>query len=308
MRRYKIDVVIPTYHPGEKLVTLIQRLLKQTYPVNMIHIVDTETGRFPEEVFVMSDRIKVTKIQKAEFDHGGTRRMAAQQSRADIVIFMTQDAMPYDDKLLEELLKPFENNKVAVTYARQIAYRTSGDIEEFTRKFNYPDKSKLKSYKDIEQLGIKTFFCSDVCAAYRKNVYNEVGGFPKHTIFSEDSIIAAKILEAGYLVGYVAEAKVWHSHKYNCIQQFKRNYDLAVSHVDFSEIFDNVKAEHEGIRLIKETVLYLWNIRKPWLIFVLIMQSGFKYVGYIAGKNYRKMPIWMIMKCTSNKDYWKWKI
>lgn len=305
MKTYKVDVIIPTYRPDEKVVRLIQKLLKQTYPVNEIHIVDTETGVFPEEIYSMSEKLKVTKIQKSEFDHGGTRRMAADESNADIIVFMTQDAMPFDDKLLEELLRPFEKDKVAVTYARQMADHLCGKIEQFTREFNYPDKNILKSYKDIERLGIKTFFCSDVCAAYRKNIYDECGGFPKKTIFSEDSIMAAKVLKAGYFVAYTAEAKVWHSHKYNCIQQFKRNYDLAVSQVDFPEIFNNVKSEHEGIKLVKETMAYIWNIKKPWLIFELVIQSGFKYMGYIAGKNYKKMPKWMILRLTSNKEYWK---
>ena len=31
-------------------------------------------------------------------------------------------------------------------------------IERYTRNFNYPDKSMIKSLKDIENLGIKTYF------------------------------------------------------------------------------------------------------------------------------------------------------
>lgn len=304
-KNYKIDVIIPTYKPDENVVALLRRLLEQTYPINEIHIVDTETGVFPEKLYSLSEKVKVTKITKAEFDHGGTRRMAADMSDADILVFMTQDAKPLNDKVLEELVRSFENEKVAAAYARQVADSSCGEIEQYTRKFNYPSEGIIKSNKDVARLGIKAYFCSDVCAAYRKNMYDEVGGFVKKTIFNEDSIMAANMLKAGYCVAYVAEAKVLHCHKYNCIQQFKRNFDLAVSQADHPEIFGDVKSESEGIRLVKDTAKHLRKIGKPWLVFTLFVQSGCKYMGYLAGKKYQKLPLWLILKFTSNKEYWK---
>lgn len=304
-KKYKVDVIIPTYKPDEKTVMLLRRLLEQTYPINEIHIIDTETGIFPQEIYSLSEQLRVTRISQTQFDHGGTRGKAAQMSDADIIVFMTQDAVPVNNRVLEELLQPFENEKVAAAYARQIADQTCGEIERYTRKFNYPEESMIKSYEDIRKLGIKAYFCSNVCAAYRKSIYDELGGFVKKTIFNEDSIMAADLLKKGYCVAYVAEAKVLHCHKYNCIQQFKRNFDLAVSQADHPEIFVEVKSEREGIRLVKDTAIYLAKIRKPWLIFDLIIQSGFKYMGYLLGKNYYRLPKWLILKLTSNKMYWK---
>lgn len=304
-KNYKIDVIIPTYKPDEKVVVLLQRLLKQTYPINEIHIVDTETSIFPEKIYSLSEKIKVTKVTKAEFDHGGTRAKAADMSNAEILVFMTQDAMPLDAHVLEELLLPFENDKVAAAYARQVADDSCGVIEQYTRKFNYPSEGQVKSYEDVARLGIKAYFCSNVCAAYRKNVYDEIGGFVKKTIFNEDSIMAASMLKAGYSVAYAADAKIMHCHNYNCIQQFKRNFDLAVSQADHPEIFRDVKSESEGIRFVKDTAKYLCKKGKPWLVCLLFLNSGCKYMGYLAGKNYQKLPKWMILKFTSNKEYWK---
>lgn len=305
MDKMIVDVVIPTYRPDEKVVMLLKRLLKQKYPVREIHIVDTESGIFPDSICEISDRIKVTRISPVQFDHGGTRAMAAEESDADYIIFMTQDAMPLDDKLIDNLLKPFENENIAASFARQMADKSCGEIERYTRTFNYPKESTVKSHDDIAKMGVKAFFCSNVCAAYRKSAYNEMGGFVKKTIFNEDSIMAARLLEAGYSVAYAADAKVLHCHNYNCRQQFKRNFDLAVSQADHPEIFDKVKSESEGIRLVKSTASYLWKIRKPWLIISLILKSGAKYLGYLAGKRYKKLPMFLVLKFTSNKNYWK---
>ena len=299
-----VDINIPTYQPDQTDVYLIKKLLKQTYPIHEIHIIDTETGIFPKELKNLSDKIRISKIKPEQFDHGGTRHEGAMQSHTDIIVYMTQDAMPVNEYLIEELVKAFDNEKIAAAYARQLPNSKCNVIERYTRAFNYPEQSRIKSMEDLETLGIKTYFCSDVCAAYRKSVYESLGGFEEKTIFNEDMIMAAKIIQSGGLVKYVAEAKVIHSHNYNCKQQFQRNFDLAVSQVEHPEVFQNIKSESEGMRLVKNTMIYLIKIKKPWLIIKLISQSGFKYMGYCLGRKYSQLPMWLIKKCTMNQRYW----
>ena len=300
-----VDIIIPTYRPDESVVYLMKKLLKQTYPIHEIHIIDTETGIFPKELKNLSDKIRISKIKPEQFDHGGTRHEGAMQSHADIIVYMTQDAMPVNEYLIEELVKAFDNEKIAAAYARQLPNSKCNMIERYTRAFNYPEQSRIKSLEDLETLGIKTYFCSDVCAAYRKSVYESLGGFEEKTIFNEDMIMAAKIIQSGGSVKYVAEAKVIHSHNYNCKQQFQRNFDLAVSQVEHPEVFQNIKSESEGMRLVKNTMTYLIKIKKPWLIIKLILQSAFKYMGYCLGRKYSQLPMWLIKKCTMNQRYWE---
>ena len=300
-----VDIIIPTYRPDEKVVFLVKKLLKQTYQADRIHLINTETGVFPSELEVLDSRVKITHIRKEEFDHGGTRHMGAMQSKADFVVFMTQDALPANDRMLEELMRPFEDPQVAASYGRQLPASDCNLIERYTREFNYPAESRVKSLKDLETLGIKTYFCSDVCAAYRKTVYDSLGGFEEKTIFNEDMIMAARMIHSGAKVAYAAEAKVIHSHNYSCMQQLKRNFDLAVSQVEHPDIFENVRSESEGIRLVKDTAAYLVKKKKPWMVISLVVKSGFKYIGYRLGKNYRKLPEWLIRKCTMNPGYWE---
>lgn len=300
-----VDIIIPTYRPDEKVVFLVKKLLKQTYQADRIHLINTETGVFPSELEVLDSRVKITHIRKEEFDHGGTRHMGAMQSKADFVVFMTQDALPANDRMLEELMRPFEDPQVTASYGRQLPASDCNLIERYTREFNYPAESRVKSLKDLETLGIKTYFCSDVCAAYRKTVYDSLGGFEEKTIFNEDMIMAARMIHSGAKVAYAAEAKVIHSHNYSCMQQLKRNFDLAVSQAEHPDIFENVRSESEGIRLVKDNAAYLVKKKKPWMVISLVVKSGFKYIGYRLGKNYRKLPEWLIRKCTMNPGYWE---
>ena len=302
----KIDVIIPTYKPGKEFEKLIVRLQKQEYPIHKIIIINTRTDIFPEELDRSNYEIEITHIEPDQFDHGGTRNMGAGMSDADIVVYMTQDAIPVDEKLIGTFAKIFEENPdIGIAYGRQLPREECNIIERYTRRFNYPEKSLIKTKEDLPRLGIKTFFCSDVCAAYRRNYLLSAGGFEDPTIFNEDMIFAGKRIYAGDKVAYVAEAKVIHSHNYTGSQQFHRNFDLAVSQTQHPEVFEGVPSEGEGIRMVKATVKYLLRNGYPWKVFTLVYQSGCKYIGYFLGKRYEKLPMWLILKCTSSKKYWK---
>lgn len=304
----KLDVVIPTYKPDEKYDRLIESLTKQTIRPNCIYVMNTVTEQDAVDVGMKHKELEwivVTNLPKKEFDHGGTRNKGAGLSDAEFVMMMTQDAVPADKCLIEKLLEPFKNENVAAVYARQLATPEVGMVENYTRIFNYPEEDHIKSKADLEQLGIKTYFCSNVCAVYRKSVYDELGGFVTKTIFNEDMIMAAKIIDAGYSIAYAGTARVFHAHKYTYRQQFQRNFDLGVSHKQYSEIFSRVKSEKEGKKMVKKTIHYLWKKRQPLLIFDLIMQSGFKFLGYQLGKKYDKLPLWLVVKFSMQPGYWK---
>lgn len=302
----KVDVIIPTYKPGKEFEKLIGRLQKQEYPIHKIIIINTRTDIFPDELDRSNYEIEITHIEPDQFDHGGTRNMGAGMSDADIVVYMTQDAIPVDEKLIGTFAKIFEENPdIGIAYGRQLPREECNIIERYTRRFNYPEKSLIKTKEDLPKLGIKTFFCSDVCAAYRRNYLLSAGGFEDPTIFNEDMIFAGKRIYAGDKVAYVAEAKVIHSHNYTGRQQFHRNFDLAVSQTQHPEVFEGVPSEGEGIRMVKATAKYLIRSGQPLEIWNLIYQSGCKYMGYFLGKRYEKLPKWLVLKCTSSPKYWK---
>lgn len=303
---YSVDVFIPTYRSDDKLNKLLTMLYSQTVKPNRVFILHTEefSGQEQELPEIENSNITVIPIEKASFDHGGTRKYGASLSDADILMFMTQDAVPEDEYLLEQLLIPYEDPLVSATYARQLADEKTDFLERYIRSFNYPKKSMVKSLKDLDSMGIKTFFCSDVCATYRNIVYKKMGGFVDKTIFNEDMIMAAAMIRADYRVAYVAEAKVIHSHNYSYLQQFTRNFDLGVSHNQYLEVFYGVKSESEGIKMVKHAMKYLIKKKKYFLIPDLILSSGFKFMGYQFGKRYDLLPKSLVIRFTMNKSYW----
>ena len=274
-----VDVVIPSYRPDEKFSRLVKKLQEQEYPIGTIFVINTKAGRFPKEVEQM-EKVKVSHIERREFDHGATRDMGMQMSKAEIVVFMTQDAVPADEYVIGNLVKVLEEDEMTgAAYARQLAASDCNYIEKYTRKFNYPENSRIKSKEDLQEMGIKTFFCSNVCAAYKRNIYEKAGG--------------------------LAEARVIHSHNYTGMQQFHRNFDMAVSQAEHPEVFDGIKSENEGIKLVKQTAAHLVKQRKIYMVPKLVYQSGCKYIGYRMGKMYKKLPDKVVKWCSMSPGYWE---
>ena len=262
-----VDIIIPAYRPGNEFEKLLDSLSTQNYPVEKILVMNTEEKFWNTAWEKKFPKVNVVHLKKADFDQ--------------------------------------ENSKVGASYARQLAREDCAYLEKYTRRFNYPETSSIKWEKDTDTYGIKTYFCSNVCAAYKKSIYEEIGGFVKKAIFNEDMIYAGTMAKRGYGIAYAADACVIHSHNYSCRQQFHRNFDLGVSQADHPEIFEGVPSEGEGLRLVKMSLAYLIKTGHIWLVPKLAGQSGFKYMGYFLGKRYKKLPKKVILFCTMNREYWK---
>ena len=307
-----IDIIILTYKPAEKFLALMDALTTQTLRPGRIIIMNTGAEHFAalmdERDFLEKyDTSVIFHVSEEEFDHGRTRNLAVGHVEADSFVMMTQDAVPADTYLLENLQRGLNRPaapRPAVCYARQIAGTDSDELERFMRSFNYGPESHEKTLADVGRLGIKAYFCSNVCAIYDRQIFDDLGGFVDRAIFNEDMIYAAKAVKAGHSIRYEAAARVFHSHDYSFRQQRQRSFDLGVSHAAHPEVFADLAPEAEGLRLIAAASAHLLAQKKPWLIFKLLGLSLARYRGFRLGKNYRRLSAARILKNSANKNYW----
>ena len=157
-KKPEVSVIIPAYRPEIKFERLLKKIQKQSYPVKEIIVMNTEKKYWNMDWEFVNPNLKVYHIKKSEFDHGKTRAEAVKLSTGDIMVLFTQDAVPVDEFVIENLVKAFRNTKVGAAYGRQLPNPECALIERYTRAFNYPDKSRLKGKADLDELGIKTFF------------------------------------------------------------------------------------------------------------------------------------------------------
>lgn len=310
----RVSVIIPTLNAGSMLSLLLERLQNQTLKPCEIIVIDSESedgtaGRAREAGAL------VKMVKRSEFDHGGTRNRAAAEAKGDILLFMTQDAMPDDLRLIEELVKPLRvpqsgtsaaanSNKVAYCYARQLPHSEADVLERLARLHNYPEQSHIRSYEQIEEFGIKTFFCSNVCSAIRREVFEQMGRFQEPVIFNEDLFMAAKCILSGYRVAYCAEARVIHSHNYTAAQQFKRYFDNGVSMRLNEWIRPYSAVGAAGSKLVRLQLKGLAEKRQWHRIPGLIMESAAKLLGFKLGLHYTSLPKPVIRRISMHPLIW----
>lgn len=248
--------------------------------------------------------IKVIDIPKTEFNHGATREYARKQLNTDIVVYLTQDAIPASPDLIARLAQPLiDDEQIAVSYGRQIAHEGADIFEAFPREYNYGNTSQIRNIDDLNQYGVYTFFCSNSCAAYKNSALDEIGGF-KPVLTNEDYFAVADLLQKKHKIAYVADAVVSHSHRYTLGQEFQRYFDTGYVRAENPIIQKLVgQAESRGVGLVAALLKQVWHIQ-PLLTPYVIIQSMVKWLGYRTGFYGSHLPLWLKKQLSQQAYYW----
>ncbi len=178
----RVALVIPVLNGGPLWHRSAQAIKESTLFVNRILVIDSGSTDGSDQIAVDAG-FGLLRIDKRDFDHGGTRQLAAQQlGDHEVIIFLTQDAVLSSHDALGRLVASFDDPKVGVAYGRQLPRDGASPIEAHARLFNYPAESSKRTLNDVPRLGIKTAFTSNSFAAYRTAALFAVGGFPERML------------------------------------------------------------------------------------------------------------------------------
>lgn len=271
----KISVVIPILNPPDSFFHNVIPLLATQSIVPEIILINSGS-EIPQGSYT------VITIPKSEFNHANTRNLALNLD-SDFVLFMTQDATPYDHDLISNLLKSFNDPNVVSAYARQIPYSDADPIETYARERNYPENSCIKSIASLSTMGIKTFFSSDSCAMYRMEYFRSVGGFTPNLDTNEDMEFAARAIMAHRYVVYNAEAKVYHSHYFSykdLWERYRRIGSFFKTHLWILECVAPYRStESTGISQAIHELRYLAR-NAPMYIVDSFIRSWIKFIAF----------------------------
>ncbi len=300
----RIGLVIPTLNAGGHLDRMLPALRRQTLQPARFLVIDSDSQDDTARRFREAGA-EVTVIATESFDHGGTRQMAVEMlADVQIVIFLTQDAIPAHPEAFAKLTAPFEDPDTGITYGRQLPAPGAQPIGAHARLYNYPDQGYRRTIADAARYGIKTVFCSNSFAAYRRGALIEAGGFPEWTIFGEDMLAAAALLRKGWSLCYAAEARVHHSHDYGPVEEFRRYFDIGVLHGAGSELLAGFgRPERDGWRFLSSELRYL-RAHAAHLIPAALLHTVLKYGGYRLGRRARHLPRALNRRLGLNRRYW----
>lgn len=277
-----VDIICPLYNAENDIENLHKSLLMQkNVKINEIKYILTESKDNTEKK-LKKLKIDFQKIKKEDFSHGLTREKAAFDSKADIIVFITQDVKIKRDDWLYYLTKDIIDGTVDACYSRQLC--DNNTIEKYTRECNYPEVSKIVSKDDIEKLGLKTFFFSDASSAIKRETFVKLNGYDhKNLVINEDMYIAYKLITNGYKIKYCAESEVVHSHQFTLKQYYNRYKDTGKFFKENSYL-NNYKVNQAGgsmaVYVLKRSLQ-----DKNWSVLIkYIPNMAARFIGMKMGK------------------------
>lgn len=295
-----IGIVIITYYARDHLKQLLPALQASSVPVKILVVNSSSNDGTVEEAKKWG--VDVLVIPREEFNHGSTRELARKTIGTPIVVMMTPDAYPEDIYLIEELTKPIVQGEAVATYARQLPHLGADRFERFAREFHYPAQSRL--YK-IDPEGNKTeeFFFSNSCSAYCQTALSHVGGFP-HVLLGEDTLTAAALLKMGYTLGYVAEARVRHSHCYGLRAEFMRHFDVGSMRHLLAPYGHRYNMDRKRGWKYATALLHQTATENAFAMPYACLHLFSKWSGYQVGRLSPWMPHTLCRSLSSQKFYW----
>ena len=232
----KISVALLTKNGGALLAECLDAVAAQRlgHPYEMIAI-DSGSTDGSAEALAADSRVRLVRIAASEFQHGRTRNLAMRVAAGELVVFLTQDAVPAGPGWLaafERFMQ--EHPEVAGAFGRQVPHPGAEALEawEVSRHFDTfrggPVVFRRPAAHEMPAGGperARLHFFSNVNSCIRRESWERVA-FPEIE-FGEDQAWAHDAQAAGLATGYADEAVVRHSHDYGARELFSRRYDEA---------------------------------------------------------------------------------
>jgi GT2 family glycosyltransferase len=237
--------------------------------------------------------IHVKQIPGCEFHHARTRNLAASLSQGQILIFLSQDAVPTSETWLTSLVSNFNDPKVGAVYGRQLPRPHSSRERQDVLDTVYGDKKLIKDPTQPNRMGYRFYHFSDANAAIRRTVWEQVR-FPEDLKVFEDLGIAKRILDRGWQIVYDPKAAVVHSHTHSTLGLLKRYFDIGYT-LRLLKIWDDPRTKdslfRDGWKLLKGKLTRAARPQNDRSVGHGLRQDLAKSIGLLLGLNQNHLPL-----------------
>ena len=234
-RKPNASVFIPAFNPGPQFKAVLERLTGQDTPFKY-DILVIDSGSSDDTLDVMKSfrakNVRLQQIANKEFQHGRTRNLGIASTEGDYVAILTQDALPSDRHWLARLIGGFAvSPRVGGVIGRHKAYPEHGPFIARDLNAMFDRLADFGPLYSLEQ-GLPSFiypagmpwqmtlqFYSDNNSAMARAVW-KVLPYPEID-WGEDQVWAWEMLRAGFHKAYIADACVFHSHRYTPEQRYR---------------------------------------------------------------------------------------
>jgi glycosyltransferase involved in cell wall biosynthesis len=184
-------------HIGRLLSGIIAQTVKDT------EIIVVDSGSTDATLSIASRYpTKIVAIKGEDFSFGYSLNVGCAAATSDLLVIVSAHVYPVHRDWLERLLAPFENNKIALVYGKQLDNERTNFSEHQVFAHWFPEVSNLNQDHP---------FCNNANSAIRRSLWER---FPYDETLTglEDLAWAKQVMGAGYHIAYEAKAEVIHVH------------------------------------------------------------------------------------------------
>ena len=196
-----VSIVIRCYNEQKHIGKLLNGIENQTIRDKEVIIVDS--GSTDDTLKIASAHpVKILSIKPEDFSFGRALNLGCEEAKGEFLVFASAHVYPVYQDWLENLLKPFDDDKVALVYGKQRGNEITKYSEHQIFAKWFPNQSKLQE---------KQPFCNNANLAIRRALWQQFPYDEKLTGL-EDLDWAKRIIKEGYHLAYSADAKIIHVH------------------------------------------------------------------------------------------------
>lgn len=236
-----VSIITPAKNEEGQIDRCIQSLITQEYPKDKYEIIVVDGGSSDNTIKIMRDYDYPIKIVNGGSNPAEARNIGVTHSKGEILAFTDADCIATPD-WLKNLVQKFET-------------KTVGGVGGALRTLRVGSMTSLLA--DImTQATYRGFITSNM--AYKRDVFEEVGGFDSKLVCGEDWDLWWRVLDKGYKVPFEQKAIVYHAPIENkaILPNLKKEFWYAKSDV-------RVFAKRIGILLERRNNV---TMRESWLI------------------------------------------
>jgi len=250
---------------------------------------------------------RVHEIAPEDFNHGETRNLGARLAAGEIVVFTVDDAVAVDERWLGRLTEPLRaENRLAGTYARQIAYESAPPHQSYYIEHRYGPRPRVQRATGPDDLTVANVLFSNVSSAIRKPLLEEFP-FAGDIVIAEDLEWSTRVLLAGHEIAYVPDAVVRHSHDYTLGDALKRYFDQGAAAERSFMAGDRSSpgaVRGDGVRFVRDELAWLWKSGRRSSIPYTLAHEVTRYAGFQLGVHHRRVPRRLRARISRTSVYW----
>jgi len=207
----RCSIVIRAFNEERHIGKLLTGIKKQSVQNCEVILVDSGSTDSTVEIASGFDT-RIVSIDPEEFTFGRSLNRGIKAAAGEYIIIISAHCYPVYPDWLEQLLKPFEDPRIAVCYGKQRGSETN----------HYSEQQFFRSYfPDISQPNQGQPYTHNANAAIRKSLW-EGHPYDEQLTGLEDIAWSSWAKEQGYSIAYVADAEIIHIHEETIKQVYNR--------------------------------------------------------------------------------------